>query len=59
MNKKPTRVELLNMLLTAIDLPALVVEVTLDNVKYKPKQYKELRMLILQELKILSIEVSI
>jgi hypothetical protein len=59
MKKVITRKEKLEMLLRAIDLPALVVEVTLDNIKYKPKDYSSLKEIINEELRILNIEVSI
>jgi|LakMenE01Jun11ns_1017448.scaffolds.fasta_scaffold8055237_1 hypothetical protein len=59
MKKVITRKDKLEMLLRAIDLPALVVEVTLDNIKYKPKDYSSLKEIINEELRILNIEVSI
>lgn len=59
MKKVITRKDKLEMLLRAIDLPALVVEVTLDNIKYKPKDYSSLKEIIKEELRILDIEVSI
>jgi len=51
--------EKLNLLLTAITLPLLVVEVELNGLKYKPSQYKELELIILEELKTLDITVNI
>jgi hypothetical protein len=59
MAKKITRKEKLNLLLTAITLPLLVVEVELNGLKYKPSQYKELELIILEELKTLDITVNI
>ena len=59
MAKTITRKEQLEMLLRAIDLPALVVEVTLDNIIYKPIAYTKLRNLILEELAVLEITVII
>jgi hypothetical protein len=59
MKKVITRKDKLEMVLRAIDLPALVVEVTLDNIKYKPKDYSSLKEIINEELRILNIEVSI
>jgi hypothetical protein len=54
-----TRKEKLEMLLRAIDLPALVIEAELDGIKYKPKDYSNLKIIILEELRLLQITVSI
>lgn len=59
MNTKPTRKEKLEMLLAAIELPLLVVEVEHNNIKYKPKNYQDLKLILEEELKTLSIEVNI
>jgi hypothetical protein len=54
-----TRKEKLEMLLRAIDLPALVIEAELEGVKYKPQDYSALKLKIKEELRILQITVSI
>lgn len=59
MKKHISRKEKLEMLLNAIDLTALVIEVTLDNIVYKPKHYSKLREKINKELLILNTTVYI
>lgn len=56
---KLPRKEYLEKLLTAIDLPLLVIEITFDGVKYTPKNYCKLRAIILQELIVLNCIVNI
>lgn len=53
MSKKQTPKEQIKLILRAIDIPGLVIEVTYKNVKYGPKQYKELRQLLISELEVI------
>ena len=54
-----TRKEKLQLILSAITLPLVVVEIEFDNVKYNQSQYKDLKILLEEELATLDIIVYI
>lgn len=59
MKKRLTRIETLQLIMAAIDMPLLVVQIELDNKIYLVKDYPQLKKIIEEELYILSISVSI
>jgi len=55
---KLTRIEQIKLILAAIKLPLLVVEITEYNIKWTADTYNTLQENLLEELKILEIEVK-